>query len=287
MALHYWEVEPGFFQSNLGISAPCPEELFQVLILTNYLRAISSKPELASKRHAGTRMVLEKLDSFSAPKWALKMKGFRGWRPSGDGVQFDNVEASSSPPKYVPSQKDTTPKSAESSPESLVKVEETSPIVIEAQESDLWLNIGIIYHSAISLYATRTLIIDLPEDKDFLSSRDAAKPDLETMRRESRQALADCLTPIFSDPVNAHQLGKLVYFPMFVCGMEAKPDEEDLQNFVVNGLQMVGRACGTLGPISAADELRGYWAACERKEDGGHVSWDEYFGDRPDFIFGF
>ncbi|KAK9419381.1 putative Fungal-specific transcription factor domain-containing protein [Seiridium unicorne] len=290
MALHYWEIEPGIFQSNLAISMPCPEELFQVLILVNYLRAISSKKNLTSRRHAGTRMVLEKLQSFSAVQWAMKMKGFRGWKPSGDGVDFDTTasehgETSSPPTAKGPRSQGTTPISSKPSP--TLKREASDTPEPTAQITDLWLNIGIVYRSAVLLYAIRTLIADLSEDKDILFTKDSPHLNLEALCLEHRRALVECLTPIFSDATNAHQFGKLVYFPMFVCGMELGSADKEVQDFVAQGLETVGTACGTLGPISAADELRGYWAASAEKGEGEHVTWDEWFEGKPDFIFGF
>lgn len=290
MALQYWEVEPGIFQSNLAISAPCPEELFQVLVLVNYLRAITKKTNLTTRRHAGTRMVLEKLQSFSAVQWAMKMRLFRGWRPSGDGVHFDTTGSThtdtSSPASWKgPQSQGTTPASSRSSPK--LKREASDTPEPAAGITDLWLNIGIVYRSAILLYTIRTLITDLQEDDDYLFTEDSPHFNLEALRIENRQSLAECLAPIFSDATNAHQFGKLVYFPMFVCGMELNSADKEFQDFVAHGLETVGTACGTLGPISAADELRGYWAASAEKKDGEHVTWDEWFEGRPDFIFGF
>jgi hypothetical protein len=289
MALHYKEVESDIFQWNLAISMPCPEELFQVLILVNYLRAISNKTNLIPLRQSGTRMVLAKLQSFSAPQWAMKMKGFKGWKSSGDGVDFDVVgsgrqEVSSPSTSSASQSQGATPTSSKPSPK--LKRETSDTPEPAARITDLWLNIGIAYRSAIFLYAVRTLITDLPEDKGFLDTEGTAHLDLEVGCRDSRQALAECLTPIFSDATNAHQFGKLVYFPMFVCGMELRSEDEDFQDFVAHGLETVGIACGTLGPISAADELRSYWAASAEKE-GEHITWDEWFEGKPDFIFGF
>ncbi|KAI0125416.1 fungal-specific transcription factor domain-containing protein [Xylariales sp. AK1849] len=301
MALHYWKAAPGIFQSNLAISAPCPEELFQTLILVNYLRAVSGKPDLMKRRHAGTRMVLEKLRSFSAPQWAIRMRGFMGWKSTGDGVDFDDNTRKQSSGSSVPEVSQIhTPISSKSSPKaSPPNATMSTGQVTNASDTDLWLNIGIIYRAAILLYAIRTLILDLPDDKDYLFEEEeedspgvenAAHFDIPTLRLETRHILSDSLKPIFSNAASAHQLGKLVYLPMFVCGMEA--DEKEVQDFVAAGLEMVGRACGTLGPISAADELRGYWTACaeaaqEADGEAAHVTWDGYFTGRPDFIFGF
>jgi hypothetical protein len=291
MALHYWEAEQSFFQSILAISAPCPEELFQALIMINYLRSVSGMSHLTSRRHAGTRMVLKKLLSFSAPKWANKMEGFAGWKPSGDGVDFVG-------PRFEQSE-GSSPSSTEPMPSrTMTPILPTPPLSISQGElsvshkpagiieANLWLHIGIVYQSAVTLYAIRTLILDLAEEKSFLHNSEMTKDiNVDAVRLESRKALAEALAPFYSGLKNAHQFGKLVYFPMFVCGMETCNEEPALQNFVARGLETVGRACGTLGPISAADELKGYWNVCANEER--HVTWDDYFQGRPDFIFGF
>ncbi|ETS74089.1 hypothetical protein PFICI_13955 [Pestalotiopsis fici W106-1] len=291
MALQYYKVEEGIFQCNLAISMPCPEELFQTLILINYLRAITRRTDLTSRRHAGTRMVLEKLQGFSAPQWALKMKYFKGWKTSGDGVQFDDKEAlgvgAASPSTTRSSSQDTTPGLSGPSPHPKRETPDTpeprTPI------TDLWLNVAIAYRSAILLYAVQTLITDIAEDKDFLHAADGGiqPDDLAAVCLESRRALAECLIPIFADPTSAHDFGKLVYFPMFVCGMQLNVDDHSSQDWVTRGLETVGTACGTLGPISAAEELRGYWAASAKCNYGERVTWDKWFEGRPDFIFGF
>lgn len=340
MALHYWEVEPDIFQYNLGVSSPCPEELFQTLILVNYLRSIAHKDKLKSRRQSGTRMVLKKLRAFNPVKWATRMKSFRGWKKTGDGVEFDEprtVRSSSGggatpgpepEPEPEPQRGQTgfpasdyhhqhkhkyrnqyhhnLPSPPYSTPGLTAK---TSGI----PESDLWLNIAIIYQAAILLYTIRTLILDLPEDKSFLYEATATGAgsavagsgpesgsggeadqqdfdedlDLISLRLEARQALRSSLAPIFTDHESAKTLGKLVFFPMFVCGMEAGPNDRDLQEFIAGGLERVGQACGTFGPIGAVDELRGKWAADAAAPKGTHVTWDDYFAGRPDFVFGF
>ncbi|RYO98653.1 hypothetical protein DL766_008861 [Monosporascus sp. MC13-8B] len=307
MALHYWEAEPGIFQSNLAVSSPCPEELFQTLILVNYLRSISHKDRLKSRRQSGTRMVLKKLRSFNPAEWATRMKGFKGWKKTGDGVEFDTpLRGACSPresqsPEPAPQrgqtgfpasdhhhqhhqhhhhQNNNLPSPPYGTPPSLTAKSSDIP------ESDLWLNIAVIYRAAITLYTVRTLVLDLREDKAFLYEEE---PDLDiiTLRLDARQQLAAALAPIFSDHASARTLGKLVFFPMFVCGMEAGPNDRDLQDFIANGLERVGQACGTFGPIGAVDELRGKWAADAQAPKGTHVTWDEYFEGRPDFVFGF
>ncbi|RYP43448.1 hypothetical protein DL770_011663 [Monosporascus sp. CRB-9-2] len=307
MALHYWEAEPGIFQSNLAVSSPCPEELFQTLILVNYLRSISHKDKLKSRRQSGTRMVLKKLRSFNPVEWATRMKGFKGWKKTGDGVEFDTpLRGARSPsesqsPEPAPQrgqtgfpasdhhqhqhhhhhhQHNNLPSPPYGTPPSLTAKSSGIP------ESDLWLNIAVIYRAAITLYTVRTLVLDLREDKAFLYEEE---PDLDiiTLRLDARQQLAAALAPIFSDRASARTLGKLVFFPMFVCGMEAGPNDRDLQDFIANGLERVGQACGTFGPIGAVDELRGKWAADAQAPKGTHVTWDEYFEGRPDFVFGF
>ncbi|KAK8041088.1 hypothetical protein PG994_014095 [Apiospora phragmitis] len=261
MALHHWEADPAIFQFNLAISCPCPEELFQALILINYLRYTTIRPELKAKRQRGTCMVLGKLKAFSASAWASRMKKFRGWKSSGNGVDFDDDGR-------------TRRKSPAPDPEEEMMPDEESPS--EVPKADLWLNVAIIYQSAILLYALRTLIVDVQQQK---------RQDAEEKGKEKLVTLLDTLTPIFADVTWAHNVAKLIFFPMFVCGMETGPREHDLQAFVAGGLEHVGRTYGTLGPIAAAEELREKWAA--DAAGGAPVTWDGWFQGRPEFIFGF
>ncbi|ORY71058.1 fungal-specific transcription factor domain-containing protein [Pseudomassariella vexata] len=294
MACRYWEVEPGFFQVNLAISAPCPEELFQTLILINYLRSISLKPSLSDRRQAGTRMVLNKIRSFNPTEWATRMKMFKGWKSSGDGVEF--VDDARSPsrhshtptplptPSHAPRRAANVSSASSSSSRSNSDAKLNSPTDIP--EADLWLNISIIYQAAILLYAIRTLILDMPQDRNGLLSENP-RLNITRLRQHTRQTLADAVAPVFSDPSSAHQIGKLIFFPVFVLGMEVGHNEKELQEFVTDGLALLGHTCGTLGPIAAIDEVRGKWAADAAAPEGTHVTWDEYFQGRPDFIFGF
>ncbi|KAK8067232.1 hypothetical protein PG997_013979 [Apiospora hydei] len=278
MALHHWEADPAVFQFNLAISCPCPEELFQALILINYLRYTTVRPELRAKRQRGTCMVLSKLMAFSAPAWASRMKKFRGWKSSGNGVDFDDDgRARRKSPAFGADYSDPD--------DEMEDEDEESPS--EVPKADLWLNVAIIYQSAILLYALRTLIIDVQqqkrqnteegkengkgervkeeagesdEDLSYLH-RDFPGIDVAALRLETRQTLIDTLTPIFADVTWASNVAKLIFFPMFVCGMETGPREHELQAFVAGGLERVGRTYGTLGPIAAAEELREKWAA--------------------------
>lgn len=280
MALRYWEIETGIFQSILAVSAPCPEELFQSLILVNYLRFISSKPKLTSKRHAGTRMVFEKVRSFNPAEWATRMKGFRGWKRSGDGVEFDVPLGEVQSPIQQ-----RTRSNVQSGPSSPMNEVPTVARSSGTPGSSFWLSIGVIYRAAILLYTMRTLILDLPESKEFLHEE---RPlDFEELRLEARQDLATSLGPLFLSTNSARRIGKLVFFPIFICGMEADPDDSELQEFVTRGLYMLGQTMGTFGPVSAVDELRRKWAADAAAPAGSRMTWDDYFQGRPDFIFGF
>ncbi|KAI1775129.1 fungal-specific transcription factor domain-containing protein [Hypoxylon cercidicola] len=283
MALHYWEVETSIFQSILAISAPYPEDLFQSLILVNYLRSISGKPKLASRRQAGTRMVLAKILSFNPAEWAARMKGFRGWKQTGDGVEFDTSQEtrSSDPP--------TQPLSRTNDQSSLCSPTDSPMTTFRSSEisgSNLWLSVGVIYRAAILLYTIRTLVLDLPEGKEFLYEDDPTL-DVEKLRMQTYQILARALVPLFHDMECARRIGKLVFFPVFVCGMETNPDDHEQQEFVTRGLHMLGQAMGTFGPISAVDELQRKWTADTAAPEGHRVTWDDHFRGRPDFIFGF
>ncbi|KAK8110628.1 uncharacterized protein PG998_007085 [Apiospora kogelbergensis] len=295
MALHHWEADPAIFQFNLAISCPCPEELFQALILINYLRYTTIRPELTAKRQKGTCMVLGKLKAFSVTAWASRMKKFRGWKSSGNGVDFDDDGWTRRKSPAFGFEDDTA--------DEMMKDEESPS---EVPKEDLWLNVAIIYRSAILLYALRTLVVDVQqqshqdtedkredkvkEEEEDLSYLYGEFPgiNVETLRLETRQTLIDTLTPIFADVTWAHNVAKLIFFPMFVAGMETGPHEHDLQAFVAGGLEHVGRTYGTLGPIAAAEELREKWAVDAAAPLGTPpITWDRWFQRRPEFIFGF
>ncbi|KAI8628222.1 fungal-specific transcription factor domain-containing protein [Xylariaceae sp. FL1651] len=291
MALNYWAVEPNIFQSNLAISAPCPEDLFQCLILVNYLRSTTEKAKLESRRKAGTRMVLTKIRHFDVKVWANKMQGFKGWKATKDGVEFDAVPKQPSTEKAdetgEPERTLHTPESMEITQKSSPLSEDhTNPKSPKTSETDLWLSVATNYQAAVLLYAIRTLIIDVPEDKDFLYEEEPSL-DIAALRMETRETLINSLSAIFPDIKQVQQIGKLVLFPVFMCGMEIRHDENELQDFIVNGLLMLGQSLGTFGPICAIDELKFKWAADAAAPEGRHVTWNEYFQTRPDFIFGF
>lgn len=289
MALKYWEVDPTIFQSNLAISAPWPEDLFQTLIIVNYLRTVGGKTEMTQRRHAGTRMTLAKVRSFDPAKWALHMEGFRGWKSTGDGVEFVDLRISprSSPLSTLP-----LPQNRGGEFRSEASSDTTSTVITAdktpgTQNAEIWSNVGVIYKAALLLYILRTLILDIPEDRDFLFSREEEQYDIAALRLETRLILASSLAPIFSDVTTARELGKLVFFPAFMLGMEIDHNEAELQEFITNGLTLLGHTCGTLGPIAAVDELRCKWALDAAAPADSRVTWDEYFQERPDFIFGF
>ncbi|CAJ2514019.1 Uu.00g021380.m01.CDS01 [Anthostomella pinea] len=192
-------------------------------------------------------MVLAKILSFDPAA---------GWKKTGSGVKFD---------KSLTSQDQATARSESPSTAETSHATTLSSVVPDA---DLWLNVGIIYRAGILLYMLRTLVLDISEDKSYLHE---ANPSLEiaTLRLETRRVLASALAPIFSDSASTKHLGKLVFFPVFVCGMEAGQGEKALQEFIVHGLEMLGRMLGTFGPVSAVDELRGKWAADAAAGAGG------------------
>ncbi|KAK7954773.1 hypothetical protein PG988_015467 [Apiospora saccharicola] len=284
MALHHWEADPAIFQFNLAISCPCPEELFQALILINYLRYTTIRPDLKAKRQKGTCMVLSKLKAFSVTAWASRMKGFRGWKSSGNGVDFDDDGRTRRKSPAFGADFDSADEMLE---------DEESPS--QVPKEDLWLNVAIIYRAAILLYALRTLIVDVQQqsrqDAEVKGEVDEEKGedmgylqaefpgiDVDALRFETRQTLIDTLTPIFADVTWAHNVAKLIFFPMFVAGMETGAHEHELQAFVAGGLEHVGRTYGTLGPIAAAEELREKWAADAAAGDGAApITWDGWF----------
>ncbi|KXJ86174.1 fungal-specific transcription factor domain-domain-containing protein [Microdochium bolleyi] len=308
MALQYWEAAPNMFQANLAISAPCPEELFQSIILINYLRTIVHRPTMQARRWAGTRMVLDKIQSFNIPQWAARMQKFRGWKRSGESVEFED---DASPPRTLSSSSEWS--SSQTSPaddqHEMSTMDTDSPTTTNpsprSQGPDLWLDVGLLYHCGVLLYAIQTLLLDVDEDKSFLlgdsasarhwSSRDelGIQQEILQLHQATHETLLDTLRPVFSDHETAREVGKLVFFPAFMCGMGvsgcvlAADVEANIakQSLVSTGLELMGQACGTLAPICAAEEVRTKWALEAREQK--KVRWDDYFAARPDFTFGF
>jgi hypothetical protein len=275
MAMKYWEIEPGVLQFMATTSIPCPDDLFQVIVLVNYLRTIAHNSSLQSKRQSGTRMAIAKVLAFSPSAYATRMQNFNGWATSGKEVRFSPI--SNSPATISISASSESQGSDTSSPSSQTDTYRTS------MEADLWLSIGIMYRASVLLYTLRTLVVDSEVDAAQLLPENR-KIDVKALRRQAVDSLSSSLSPVFSDPTSMHQIGKLVLWPLFVLGMETEHTNTAMKDFVTSGFAVLSQAMGTLGPLGAIDELRTKWKVDAERAPGWRVTWDDYFQGREDYI---
>ncbi|KAI0132800.1 fungal-specific transcription factor domain-containing protein [Xylariales sp. AK1849] len=269
MAMKYWEIEPGVLQFVATTCMPCPDELFRVIILVNYLRTIAHK-QMKTKRQSGTRMVIEKVLTFSPTLYATMMNSFNGWSKNGKEVGFG---PENSPPHTIPSS--TGSQTSQSSSPST----DTS----RGYDSEIWLIVGVMYRASTLLYALRTLIIDSEDDPAELLPTNT-KFDVETLRAETVEILSSAVAPVFSDPASMHRIGKLILWPLFILGMETNHTNTALINFVTNGFAVLSQAMGTLGPMGAISELELKWKIDAQRPPGSRIAWDDYFQGREDYI---
>ncbi|KAK8059313.1 hypothetical protein PG996_009243, partial [Apiospora saccharicola] len=217
MAMKYWEMEPNILRLLAATPNPCHEEIFQSIILSNYLRTIAHSEKLQKGRQSGTRMVLAKILRFSPTEYAARMHNFTGWKPNGKDVGF----ASSSPdePRPLPTAPNSQPSSRSSEPSPASA--DSSPSRISDQ--DLWFSVAAVYHAATLIYGLRTLVVDAQEtDKTLLLPEGKTAADVAALREEACRTLTDILTPVFSDHTTMYRIGKLVMWPLFILGTEVK-----------------------------------------------------------------
>ncbi|KAK9425551.1 putative Fungal-specific transcription factor domain-containing protein [Seiridium unicorne] len=273
MAMHYWEIEPGVLQYVATTCIPVPDVLFRVISLVNYLRSIENRSELAGRRKAGTKMAIEKVLSFSPTEYSSKMQYFNGWSTSGKEVGFSDGHTS-------PQTLSTSSSSSEGQSSTA-----SSPSTDQLQKSvgEMWLGIGVMYRASTLLYTLRTLVIDSEEDpSQFLPEK--FNISVDALRQETFEILYGALTPVFSDPVTMHQIGKLIMWPLFILGMETHHMNTHLRDFVTNGFSALSQALGTLGPIGVVNELEVKWGIDAERAHNSRVKWDDYFQGREDFI---
>ncbi|KAK8051008.1 fungal-specific transcription factor domain-containing protein [Apiospora rasikravindrae] len=249
MALKYWEIEPNILRLLAATPNPCPEEIFQSIILVNYLRTIARNEKLRKRRQSGTRMVLAKILRFSPTEYAARMHNFTGWKTNGKDVGFAN------------------------SPD------ESQPLPSGSQGGA----VAAVYRAAALIYGLRTLVVDAEDDDTTLLLPDEAA-NVAALREEACQTLADTLTPVFSDQDTMYRIGKLVMWPLFILGMEVHHRDLARRKFFVDGFAMLSRTMGVLGPVGAIDELTHKWALDSERAEGSRVAWDDYFEGRPDYI---
>jgi hypothetical protein len=271
MAMKYWEIEPGVLQFMATTCMPCPDEIFQVIILINYLRTIAHKDNLHSKRQSGTRMVIGKLLAFSPTAHAMRMQNFHGWATNGKEVRF----APTNTPTGTASGSAGGQESGNSSPET-----DSSS---SGSDMELWLSIAIMYRASTLLYALRTLVIDHDDDIAHLLPENA-KISIDTLRRETQEVLSSSVAPVFAHPITLHQIGKLILWPLFILGVETDHTDTESREFLVNGFAALSQAMGTLGPLGAIDALGVKWKIDAESPPGSRVTWDDYFQGREDYI---
>ncbi|KAK8868473.1 fungal-specific transcription factor domain-containing protein [Apiospora arundinis] len=267
MALKYWEIEPNILRLLAATPNPCPEEIFQSLILINYLRTIACDEESRKRRQSGTSMVLAKIIRFSATEYAARMHNFTGWNTSGKDVGFAKS----------PSESQTK---SDSSPESSTSADSPRSI----SDHDLWFSVAAVYRAASLIYGLRTLVVDSEDDATLLLPDEAHAAGVTALREEARKTLSDILTPVFSDEDTMYRIGKLVMWPLFILGMEVQHQDSAQRKFFVDGFTMLSQTMGVLGPVGAIDELMHKWALDSQSAGGTQVTWDDYFEGRPDYI---
>ncbi|KAH8681047.1 fungal-specific transcription factor domain-containing protein [Xylariales sp. PMI_506] len=266
MAVRYWEIEPGVLQFMATTCMPCPDDLFRVLVLVNYLRTIMGKPAMHRKWKTGTKMAFEKVMIFSPTDYASKMQYFNGWSTNGKEVGFSPVHSPSA----------DSPTSSASSPST-----DTSR---SSSDRDLWLSLGSMYRASTLLYALQTLVMDSGEHPAELMP-EGMHIDLNELRAETVQALYNALAPVFSDPISMHHIGKLIMWPLFILGMETSHANTKLRDFVTNSFAILSQELGSLGPLGAIDALGVKWKIdAEAAPNGTRVTWDDYFQGREDYI---
>lgn len=270
MALKYWEIEPNILRLLAATPNPCPEEIFQSIILINYLRTIARNDKLRKRRQSGTRMVLAKILRFSPIEYAARMHNFTGWKTNGKDVGFASSSPEESPGPQASGTSRSSPASAESSPRSI-------------SDQDLWLSVAAVYHAAALLYGLRTLVVDA-EESDTALLLPETTTDIVALREEACRTLTDTLTPVFSDEDAMYRIGKLVMWPLFILGTEVHYRDLARRRFFVDGFTMLSRTMGILGPVGAIDELTHKWAVDSENPEGARVTWDDYFEGRPDYI---
>lgn len=274
MAMKYWEIEASIFQLVATTCIPCPDALFRVIILVNYLRTVIHKPNLQVRRQSGTKMAIEKITSFSPTEYATRMQYFGGWATSGKEVAFK--------PEHASPQTILSSSSSSSGGQSSTG---SSPATDSSRRSDgdLWLSVGVTYRASTLLYTLRTLVFD-SEDEPSLLLPETVHVNVDTLRQETFEILYSALVPVFADPVSMHQIGKLIMWPLFILGMETHYANTHLRSFVTSGFSALSQVLGTLGPIGVVNELEIKWKIDSARGPEGQVKWDDYFQGREDFI---
>ncbi|KAH6853258.1 fungal-specific transcription factor domain-containing protein [Chaetomium sp. MPI-CAGE-AT-0009] len=142
-----------------------------------------------------------------------------------------------------------------------------------------WHAIACIYQSAIAIYCIASL---LHEAVGSPAHNTGLLADTPLTRREVlaevRKMCASTLLSRLQEVSKCTQLRKLVFWPLFVMGVEA--EDEDTKRFVTGELRWISHALGTAAPLVAKDLLQHrVWKLAMRK--GG---WDAMFDQSYVFV---
>ncbi|KAI4622302.1 hypothetical protein J4E83_005044 [Alternaria metachromatica] len=120
-----------------------------------------------------------------------------------------------------------------------------------------WLTVGLVYKSAVALYATLSLcsLMVLPTTASLL---------------ESQTAYGDVLLSNLGTALKAPRMAKFMVWPLIVAGVEAMHRGEGTRNWIEAGLEDLSRTLGTSCPLKVCSVLKRYWK-------GGVAGWDECF----------
>ncbi|KAI4914850.1 hypothetical protein J4E90_004884 [Alternaria incomplexa] len=120
-----------------------------------------------------------------------------------------------------------------------------------------WLTVGLVYKSAVALYATLSLcpLMVLPTTPSLL---------------ESQTTYGDVLLSNLGTALKAPRMAKFMVWPLIVAGVEAMHRGEGTRNWIEAGLEDLSRTLGTSCPLKVCSVLKRYWK-------GGVVGWDECF----------
>ncbi|KAI4633915.1 uncharacterized protein J4E87_001082 [Alternaria ethzedia] len=120
-----------------------------------------------------------------------------------------------------------------------------------------WLTVGLVYKSAVALYATLSLcpLMVLPTIPSLL---------------ESQTAYGDVLLSNLGTALKAPRMAKFMVWPLIVAGVEAMHRGEGTRNWIEAGLEDLSRTLGTSCPLKVCSVLKRYWK-------GGVAGWDECF----------
>lgn len=150
-------------------------------------------------------------------------------------------------------------------------------------DQNVWFSVATAYRTAVLLYALRTLVVDCNDDAALLLPREA-NTGVQDIRKGAWESLRGTLSSVFSNQHVMYKVGRLVLWPLFILGMEVDHRDTAMQELFVDSFSMLSQAMGTLGPLGAVEELEHKWKIDAERVDGPHITWDDYFEGRDDYI---